>query len=94
MTADNRSSGMPREKAFEGDAGFGVLVAQVRAGSDDAAETLYKRHFDEVIKIINDRFCGRGNTLRRRFDTTDLSQDVWRMVFSAIKTQRKSFACE
>ena len=61
------------------DAELQELMQQVVNGSEDAARTLFDKYRDYLLFVIRQRM---HQNLRKRFDSTDIAQDVWASFFS------------
>jgi RNA polymerase sigma-70 factor (ECF subfamily) len=58
------------------------LVAQWRAGNEEAARTLFDRYVDRLVALARRRIGGR---LASRIDPEDVVQSVFRTVFGRLK---------
>lgn len=58
--------------------GFDALIAQVRAGSEDAVRALLDQYGPHVVRVVRRRMNPR---LRGRFDSQDFTQAVWASFF-------------
>jgi len=55
------------------------LLARARAGSQDAARTLYDRYARDILRVVRARL---HRELRRRYDSLDFTQEVWASFFT------------
>lgn len=59
-------------------AGFSALIAQVRAGREEAVLALLEQYGPHVVRVVRRRMNPR---LRGRFDSQDFTQAVWASFF-------------
>jgi RNA polymerase sigma factor (sigma-70 family) len=84
MTLGDRREGARHDSATEEASPFAALIAQVHAGSQSAARTLYENHSEAVLAVIRD-LLEPQDPLRRRVDSTDVAQEAWRSAFEALQ---------
>lgn len=64
---------------------FNALMQQVLAGSEAAAEELFRDYEPYLLHAIRQRLSKR---LRSNFDSLDIAQDVWKSFFVAPPAER------
>jgi RNA polymerase sigma-70 factor (ECF subfamily) len=57
---------------------FDELMAQLRAGDQNAAEAIYHRYASRLIDLARSRL---GDRLRQKVDPEDVAQSAWRSFF-------------
>lgn len=61
---------------------FAILIDRVRDGDRKAAEDLVSRYEDTVLRAVRRKLNRR---MRKRFDSIDFSQDVWKSFFGNLR---------
>ncbi len=64
---------------------FRRLMLRVQTGDPEAAQELYERYGEHLLRVVRRRL---HHPLRTRFDSQDFVQDVWKSFFSDELTQR------
>jgi RNA polymerase sigma-70 factor, ECF subfamily len=61
------------------DAEFHALMERVMAGSEEAAQELFRDYEPYLLQVIRRRLCKQ---MRPKFDSRDFAQDVWASFFA------------
>jgi len=64
---------------------FNALMQEVLTGSESAAEELFRDYEPYLLNVIRRRL---NKSIRSKFDSLDIAQDVWKSFFEDIRLER------